>query len=158
MQQFLAQQFEKGFLQLRNELNAYSHRNVIWHIDCAIRNSAGNLCLHILGNINHYIGHVLGGLDYQRNRADEFRTQTLPVAQLMIRVDETAFRTKTIVAALTHQQLSSDYPQPASHLPRTTAEVLVYLLAHFQYHLGQINYHRRLLDNPSSLPPGVSQL
>ena len=48
-------------------------------------NSIGNLCLHLAGNESHYLGHLIGGSNYQRDRSGEFNaTGGFNKAELLI--------------------------------------------------------------------------
>ena len=47
---------------------------------------------------------------------------------------------------LSDENLKKEYPTEALGYKMTTEYFLIHLLSHLSYHLGQINYHRRLLD------------
>ncbi|MCS6991502.1 MAG: DUF1572 family protein [Chitinophagales bacterium] len=158
LQQDLAQQFEAALLQLRNEINAYTHHDRLWKTDGDIKNSGGTLCVHLIGNLSYYIGAVLGLSGYQRNREQEFAGNPVPSGSLIKQIDELLYQTKTTIASLTDDQLFGNYPLNDGKPWKTTVARLLHLLAHLNYHLGQINYHRRLLDPPVSLPADVNKL
>ncbi len=158
LQQHLAEQFESALIQLKNEINAYTHKEHVWEIRGDIKNSGGTLTLHLLGNINHFIGAVLGNTGYVRNREAEFADRNVPTSKLMKEVDECAYRVKNIISNLTDAQLLGDYPLVDGKQWKTTDARLIQLLSHLNYHLGQVNYHRRLFDQPVSLPDEVMQL
>jgi uncharacterized damage-inducible protein DinB len=46
--------------------------------------------------------------------------------------------------------LTSQYPLQVLGYPMTTTYFLVHLYGHLNYHLGQVNYLRRLLQQPPS--------
>ncbi|MCS6917972.1 MAG: DUF1572 family protein [Chitinophagales bacterium] len=158
LQEELARQFESALLQLKNEINAYTHRDLMWQVSGDIKNSGGTLCVHLLGNLNHYIGAVLGRSGYQRHREQEFSGKAIPTATLLKQIDELIYLIKTTVSALTDEQLKGPYPLQDGKPWKTTEARLLQLLAHLNYHLGQVNYHRRLMDPPVSLPSGVHRL
>jgi len=58
--------------KLKEEIAAYQNEEKLWHIEKNIANSAGNMCLHLVGNLNTYIGAAYGETGYVRNRPDEF--------------------------------------------------------------------------------------
>ena len=125
--------------------NDKNERN-LWIIDKGIANSAGNLCLHLVGNLNTYLGKELGGTDYIRNRDLEFSQKDIPQAVLLTMIDETTGIVQKVLDSTTDRQLEEEYPVIVFTEKMTTGFFLVHLVAHLDYHLGQINYHRRLLD------------
>ena len=112
-----------------------------------IANSAGNLCLHLIGNLNTYIGKEIGRTGYIRNRELEFSLTDVPKAELLKKVDETILIVKSSLDNLTQEELLKEYPIMVFDTATSTEYLLVHLSTHLTYHLGQINYHRRLLDN-----------
>jgi uncharacterized damage-inducible protein DinB len=131
--------------KLIQELLLYKKEEHIWSIHGEILNSAGNLCLHLIGNLNAYIGAVLGNTGYVRNRPAEFSSKNIPRAALISDLEDTVTMIEKIVGALSDEQLNSEYPQPVLNGKTTTSYFLVHLAMHLSYHLGQINYHRRLV-------------
>lgn len=131
--------------KLESELLLYSEEASLWKVDKTIKNPAGNLCLHLCGNLQHYIGAVLGKSGYVRNRANEFAVKNVSRENL---IKEIAFAKKAVIdtlPTLTEQQLQANYPEDVFGKPMTTLFFLVHLSAHLSYHLGQVNYHRRLV-------------
>ena len=145
--QTLKKLFERDLGKLRNEIESYKNESNLWIIDKGIANSAGNLCLHLVGNLKTYIGKELGGTGYIRNRDLEFSQKDIPQAVLLKMIDETIVTVDKALDTVTDQQLEEKYPVIVFTEKMTTGFFLVHLLAHLSYHLGQINYHRRLLDN-----------
>jgi uncharacterized damage-inducible protein DinB len=158
LSQFFAGHFETALLQLKNEINSYTHKENVWKLNGQIKNSGGTLCLHLLGNLNHFIGAVLGNTGYVRQREREFADRDVPTGQLMKEIDELIYRIKTTLTALSEEQLNHPYPLNDHKIWKTTSDRLLQLLAHLNYHLGQVNYHRRMMEQPVSLPDGVGQL
>jgi Protein of unknown function (DUF1572) len=158
LQQYLATQYEAALLQLKNEINSYTHKEHVWEVRNQIANSGGTLAWHLIGNLNHFIGAALGNTSYVRERAKEFSDRDIPTSKLMKEIDEVMYRTKVIIEGLTEAQLFSEYPLNDGKPAKITAQRLIQVLAHLTYHVGQINYHRRLLDQPVSLPNDVQQL
>lgn len=138
--------FRRDLEKLKKEIELYQDEKVIWSIDKGISNSAGNLCLHLVGNLNTYIGTELGKTGYVRHRDLEFSLKGMPRSELSAKIDETMAVIERTLETLTAGQLESEYPQQVFGKPMTTEYFLVHLSSHLTYHLGQINYHRRLLD------------
>ena len=138
--------FLRDLNKLRKEIELYKDERKLWITDKNISNSAGNLCLHLIGNLNTYIGKELGGTAYVRNRDLEFSQKDIPHAELLKKIDETILLVDKALDTVTDQQLEEEYPVIVFTDKMTTGFFLVHLLAHLDYHLGQINYHRRLLD------------
>ncbi|MEP7372508.1 MAG: DinB family protein [Chitinophagaceae bacterium] len=138
--------YQKDLNKLRKEIELYKKESNLWIIDKNIANSAGNLCLHLIGNLNTYFGKELGGTAYIRNRDLEFSQKDIPQAALLTMIDETVVIVEKVLNTLTDQQLEEEYPVIVFTEKMTTGFFLVHLIAHLDYHLGQINYHRRLLD------------
>ncbi|MRX67499.1 Protein of unknown function [Flavobacterium resistens] len=138
--------FERDLKRLKVEIESYQNENRIWEIDKNISNSAGNLCLHLIGNINTYIGAEIGKTGYIRNRPLEFSLKDIPKTEIIQKIDETLIAVNNALDSLTETDLESIYPQIVFEKEMTTGFFLVHLSTHLAYHLGQINYHRRLLD------------
>ena len=138
--------FRRDLNKLRKEIELYQQEAAIWVVDKNIANSAGNLCLHLVGNLNTYIGAELGKSGYVRHRELEFSLKDIPTSELLKQIDETIQAVEKGLDKVTDKQLDEEYPLLVLAEKTTTAYFLVHLLAHLGYHLGQINYHRRLLD------------
>ncbi len=137
----------RDLAKLKQELELYKNEDNIWNISKDILNSAGNLSLHLIGNLNAYIGADLGGTGYVRNRPEEFSLENVPRQELISKIERTIGMIDAVLPLLTEYQLKSEYPQVVSVGKVSTEYFLVHLATHLNYHLGQVNYHRRLLDN-----------
>jgi hypothetical protein len=142
----LFQLFERDLTRLKAELNLYSLEENIWKIDKNIANSAGNLTLHLIGNLNTYIGAELGQSGYIRNRPLEFSDKNVPRQILIQKIDDTLSMLKKALSTLNSTDFEQQYPILVFEEKTSTEYLLVHLCTHLSYHLGQINYHRRLLD------------
>ena len=138
--------FEKDLNRLQKEIELYKDEKVLWIVDKHIANSAGNLCLHLIGNLNAYIGAAIGKTNYIRNRELEFSSKDISKAELIENIEKIKIIIASALDALTEEQLENDYPILVFEKKTSTAYFLVHLTTHLSYHLGQINYHRRLLD------------
>ena len=137
--------FERDLNQLIIEIELYKNEQNLWLLDKEIKNSAGNLCLHLIGNLNHFIGAQLGNTGYIRQRSLEFSLKNVPVSQLKEEIEITMKVVKDSLSKLKNEDLVEKYPLEVFGTPMSTQYFLVHLTTHLAYHLGQINYHRRLL-------------
>lgn len=138
--------FNRDLNKLKFEIESYEFEKQIWVIDKNISNSAGNLCLHLIGNLNTYIGAEIGKTGYVRNRPLEFSLKDIPKVELISKIEDTIEVINKSLDSLTEKDLEQIYPQIVFEKEMTTGFFLIHLSAHLAYHLGQINYHRRLLD------------
>jgi uncharacterized damage-inducible protein DinB len=132
--------------KLQNEISSYQQEANLWKTDKNITNSAGNLCLHLVGNLNTYIGAVLGNSGYIRDREAEFSRKNVSQTELVEQIIYTRQMVDQTLHEIDEAQLEKDYPLLVLQDRTTTGYFLVHLAGHLNYHLGQINYHRRLLD------------
>lgn len=146
LQETLRKLFARDLNKLKAEIAQYPDEPSVWVIDGHIANSAGNLCLHLIGNLNTYIGAELGGTGYIRHRDLEFSLKDVPSEQLIRQINDTISIVDTTLSQLSDDQLAAEYPQIVLNEQRTSTEYfLIHLSTHLAYHLGQVNYHRRLL-------------
>ncbi|MDX1476904.1 MAG: DinB superfamily protein [Saprospiraceae bacterium] len=149
MTSHLARLFERDLEALKREILAYANEQHLWVVDGGIANPAGNLALHLAGNLRHYIGAMLGNTGYIRDRHAEFHDRDVSRAGILEQIDLAAADIRGVLPGLTEEQLHAPFPQEVLGYPMSTQYFLIHLYGHFNYHLGQINYHRRLL---STLP------
>lgn len=141
----LIQLYERDLARLRSEIEQYETEEGIWRVNEGITNSAGNLTLHLIGNLKHFIGAVLGGSGYVRDRDAEFSSSSVDRGILVTQIDITLDLVKDTLTKLKQEDLDKVYPIEVFGSPMTTEFFLIHLHSHLNYHLGQINYHRRLL-------------
>ena len=139
--------FKRDLEKLKQEISLYAEEKNLWLIDKNIANSAGNLCLHLVGNLNTYIGAEIGKTGYIRNRDLEFSQKNIPQQELIKMVEATLIVVEDGLAKLNEDDLEKEYPLLVFKEKTSTGYFLIHLAVHLDYHLGQINYHRRLLDN-----------
>lgn len=138
--------FKEDLLKLKTEIELYRNEKKIWVIEKSIANSGVNLCLHLVGNLNTYIGAGLSRSGYIRHRDLEFSLKDVPKAELIQKINDTIPIVEKGIGQLTTENLNDDFPMVIWDKPTGMVYTLVKLLSHLNYHLGQINYHRRLLD------------
>ena len=143
----LKQLFTSDLEKLKTEISSYTDEMNLWKISGDIKNSGGNLCLHLCGNLQHFIGAVLGNSGYVRKRDAEFSRKSVSVKELVKEVELTITAVENTLNHLKEERLGEKYPRNVFGYEMTTEYFLIHLAAHLNYHLGQINYHRRLLDN-----------
>lgn len=141
----LIQLYERDLARLRSEIEQYESEDRLWIVREGITNSAGNLTLHLVGNLKHFIGAVLGGSGYVRDRDAEFSSEPVGRSVLITQIDTAVDVVKSTLAKLTEEDLTMTYPIEVFAHPMTTEFFLIHLHSHLNYHLGQINYHRRLV-------------
>jgi uncharacterized damage-inducible protein DinB len=146
MIEILKSLFNRDLERLKNEIGQYKDESMLWQTDKNISNSAGNLCLHLIGNLNSFIGATLGGSGYIRNRELEFVLKDVAREELLAKIDETVLTVNSTLDKLTEIDLANEYPVLILEKKINTRLFLCHLTTHLSYHLGQINYHRRLLD------------
>ncbi len=137
--------FERDLDKLSEEINLFKNENDIWKTKEGINNSAGNLVMHLLGNLNHFIGKTLANTDYVRKRDEEFSVKNVPREKLISDVNSLKEIIKTTLPKLSSEDLKKDFSLQIRDQTFSTENMLTFLLAHLNYHLGQINYLRRMM-------------
>jgi uncharacterized damage-inducible protein DinB len=138
--------FDRDLKKLKDEISLFQDEKNLWKISGTIKNTAGNLCLHLCGNLKTFIGANLGNSGYVRNREKEFSSTNIPKDELVKNIDETIEAVNSALTSLDEKELDIIYPQDFLKKNVSTAFFLVHLIGHLNYHLGQINYLRRLID------------
>ena len=138
--------FKRDLNKLRSEIELYKKEENIWKIEGNIANSAGNLCLHLVGNLNAFIGKELGRTDYVRNRELEFSLKNVPRKELLSKIDDTIQVVDQSLEGLDENTLANEFPVLVFDKKTSTEYMLLHLVTHLSYHLGQVNYHRRLIE------------
>ena len=130
---------------LRRELESYPDEHLIWALPPGLPNSAGTLALHLAGNLQHYIGALLGDSGYVRDRDQEFAARDVPREALLAQLSAADAAISSTLPGLSDAQLSQPFPEPIRDHFLETGEMLIQLAVHLAYHLGQVSYHRRLV-------------
>ncbi len=144
---YITTQYQNYFNNLKNEISQYKNESDIWLLKGEIKNSPGTLTLHLCGNLNHNFGAVLGGNGYVRNRDKEFTDRNINKAELLKLINETEKTVIPVIESLTPEEMSEQFPEKFKDDEQTVYDAVIRLSFHFAYHVGQINYHRRLLTN-----------
>ena len=138
--------FTRDLNRLRNEIELYTKEENLWKVEGNIVNSSGNLCLHLVGNLNTFIGKELGNTGYIRNRESEFSLKNIQRQELVRKIDDTIEVVNKTLDNLDESSLKNEYPIIVFEEKTTIEYLLVHLVTHLSYHLGQVNYHRRMID------------
>lgn len=139
--------FKRDLEKLKQEIASYREESNLWKVDKSIANSSGNLCLHLVGNLNAYIGAEIGKTGYVRNRDLEFSQKNIPQEQLVRMIEDAIVVVGDGLSKLNENDLEREYPLLVFKEKTSTGYFLIHLAVHLGYHLGQVNYHRRLLDS-----------
>jgi uncharacterized damage-inducible protein DinB len=130
---------------VRREIAAYAREEDLWKVPAGVQNSAGTLARHAAGNIQHFIGAQLGGTGYVRNRDAEFAAVTVPRRELEAELTRAMRSAGATLDALPDDRLAEPYPLEVGGVRPSTGMFLIHLATHLAYHLGQVDYHRRLV-------------
>jgi len=141
---------------LKRQMRAYSDEQALWSTPKGIKNSAGNLAMHLTGNLRYFIGSILGKSGYERNREFEFQGRDVPRVDILKNIDSAIKEIQTTFSNMSDDDLFSPFPIKVGGHQFSNYEFLTHLLAHFGYHLGQIDYHRRLITRNSETVDAVS--
>ena len=142
---WIAAAFARDLKSLKREIAAYPDERDLWKTVPGIANSGGNLALHLAGNVRHFIGAVLGGNGYVRNRDAEFNRKDAPRSEVLAEIDAAMTAVQAGLARVTETDLEKPYPQPIGGQQLAIGDALLHLVTHLTYHVGQIDYHRRIV-------------
>ncbi|MFC3881087.1 DUF1572 family protein [Algoriphagus namhaensis] len=138
--------FDRELTKLSQEIESYQSEENLWKVDGQITNSGGALCVHLCGNLRAFIGKEIGGIDYVRDREFEFSGIPVPREKLIEEIKEARSCVSKSLDGLSENQLPDKFPIQPFPRELTYQNFLLHLYGHLNYHLGQINYHRRLFD------------
>ena len=141
----LAPLFRRDLERLRRQIEAFPNDDTLWRALPGVTNSAGNLALHLEGNLREYIGRQLGHLPYVRTRQAEFDTKGLTRAEIAGRIELLVHSIPAILDQLAPHHLAAAYPEVVLEHSMSNGEFLLHLYGHLNWHLGQIDYLRRIV-------------
>jgi hypothetical protein len=142
----LADFYERDIRKLIDEINLFKNEEDLWRTQGSVKNSSGNLALHITGGLNHFIGATLAKTGYVRDRNQEFIRKGVERKILVAQLEELIPMINETLNVLTPEHMEAEYPIFFDKPKTSTSYVLVQLLAHLNYHLGQVNYLRRIFE------------
>ncbi len=143
--QEMADVYARDLKRLLQEIEAFPSDDALWRVAPGVTNSAGNLALHLEGNLREYIGRQLGGVAYTRQRPLEFSSKGAPAAALAAQMRDLPESISRVIAGLSNAKLDEPFPEQGLPQQRTNRLYLLHLYGHFNYHLGQIDYLRRIV-------------
>ena len=149
MKEWITNVITRELKALRREIETYPGENELWDVRPGITNPGGNLALHLAGNIQYFIGNVLGRNGYVRNREAEFADKDVPRAELLREIDNAIDAVEIGMRTITEADLARPYPEAVGGVSSTTGAFLAHFATHLAYHLGQVDYHRRILTGES---------
>ena len=141
---------------LAREVELFPDDDVLWRTVPGVTNSAGNLALHACGNLEHFVGAVLGGTGYVRDRPAEFATRTGRRADVARQLRETAAVVTNALARVPESALAAPYPEPHDGVQLSCGLFLLHLCVHLAFHLGQAGTLRRALTGDARTSGAVS--
>ena len=142
----LLQIYENDLKKVIGEIKLYQTDEDLWRLENGITNSGGNLALHLVGNINHFFGANLGKTGYKRERDLEFSDKNISREIIIEKLENAISVLRETFNNLSDEDLQKDYPEELGGGSQKTMAVAIYMLSHLNYHLGQINYHRRFIS------------
>jgi len=149
---YLAELFRRDTGRLLQELNAFPNEDALWRTLPGVSNSAGNLFLHLEGNLREYIGRQLGNIPYDRTRDTEFSATSVPTDELGRRLLAVQDLTWKTISGLSPSQLDAVYPEDLFGKQLSVQQFLIHLQGHLNYHLGQVDYVRRVTTGHGAIP------
>jgi uncharacterized damage-inducible protein DinB len=137
--------FLRDLDKLVAEIEAFPTEESLWLIGGDVKNAAGTLGLHLAGNLQHFFGAILGGTGYERQRDLEFSARNVPKQEILAGLQTARKVVEQVLGNMTDAQLNDTFPSAHFGENRSTLHALLHLLSHLSYHLGQVNYLRRLV-------------
>ena len=141
---------------LERELNAYQTEDQVWALPAGLPNSGGTLALHAAGNLQHFVGAVLGGSAYVRDRDAEFQRRNVPRSDLIEELRRAETSVRETLQGVDGATLEGLYPLPVANRRLTTIDFLAHLATHLAYHVGQLDFHRRIVTGDAAGVGAVS--
>lgn len=147
----------KGFAR---EIEMFPDEASVWRTPPGVSNSAGNLALHVCGNLKHFVGAVLGGTGYVRTRDREFAARDVPRETILLEIRETIGVVSSVLSRLPDGILDAPYPEVHGGVQLSGRTFLLHVCTHAAFHLGQAGYLRRAVtgDAASSGPLSIKAL
>jgi hypothetical protein len=146
-----AKAFARDIASVKAEVLAYPDDEALWRAVPGLPNSGGTLALHLAGNLRHFIGAGIGRSGYVRDRPAEFATRGTTRADVAAALDAAAREVADALAAAPADLMAVAPPITMPNgalLPMPLA--MLHLLTHLAYHLGQMDYHRRMVTGSTA--------
>lgn len=116
----------------------------LWHRPNTHVVSVGNLVLHLCGNVGQWINSTMGGQPDHRRREREFN-EIGPIAhrELLEKLDSTLARAFDVILGLDEAGCTRTWS--VQGFRETGTGILLHVVEHFSYHVGQISLHTKLM-------------
>ncbi|HXC16509.1 MAG TPA: DinB family protein [Holophagaceae bacterium] len=152
--------FDRDLGVLEREVSLYPDDASLWKPVGGQPTLGGNLALHLAGNLRHFLGAVLGGSGFKRDRDGEFSSRDRSRDAVIAEIRRARSDAAMALAKLDPASLDRPFPEAIRGHTLPTRMVLVHLITHLSFHLGQLDYHRRAAtcDRTSAEPGGFAQL
>lgn len=148
----LAALYRRDLARLVRQLDAIDDAR-LWQVVPGVTNAAGNLLLHLNGNLREFVGRQIGGVEFVRDRPREFAATDVPRSEMIAALTELASLIPGVIERVPASRWDETYPENVLGEPLTHRQFVVHLYAHLSYHLGQIDYLRRVLTGEGALAP-----
>ena len=145
MKEWITKVITRELKALRREIESYPSDDDLWQIPPGIANPGGNLALHLAGNLQYFLGNVLGNNGYVRNRDAEFGSRDIPRAELLREIDNAIAAVELGMSKVREEDLAKPFPEKVGGVSSSTGAFLAHFATHLAYHLGQVDYHRRIM-------------
>ncbi len=147
----LALIYRRDLSRLLQQVEAFPDDATLWKTLPGVTNCAGNLVLHLEGNLREFVGRQLGGQDYQRQRPLEFSTTGLTKANLTERIHRLRETIPHAIEGISDARMAASYPEDFLGVPLSALQMLIHLNGHLGFHLGQIDYLRRIVTGNGAI-------
>lgn len=148
----LAALFTRDLARLVRQFDALDDAH-LWQVAPGVTNSAGNLMLHLNGNLRAFVARNIGGVPYDRDRPREFAATDVPRAEVLAALSELAELIPRVLEDVSPERWDEIFPENVLGEPLTNRQFVAHLYGHLNYHLGQIDYLRRVLTREGALAP-----
>lgn len=127
-------------------------REKTWDKPFLFGNSVGHLVLHLTGNLNHYVGSIIAGTDYVRDRPQEFSDPHHEPAEVILARFQASV--ELTVKTIRAQEADGLMTPVSVQMPVETRFGLFLLcIAHMNNHIGQMSYLVQALGHSTEEPP-----
>jgi hypothetical protein len=135
---------------LEREMDLFPDDETPWRTAPGIANSAANLALHVAGNLQYFVGTVLGGTGYVRHRDVEFGRRSGPRSDVKAELRAAIAMVERTLPGLPESRLAAEFPEPVNGFRIPADRFLMHLCAHAGFHLGQAGYARRIVTGQAT--------
>lgn len=130
---------------MRREIESYPDDASLWREAPGITNPGGTLAVHCAGNLRHFVGAVIGKDGYVRDRDAEFSMRGSSRERVIEQLDAAAAAVERALGGLPAGALDGPYPVLVHDRTLRADMLLTHMAVHLGYHLGQLDYHRRMV-------------